>query len=97
MADKDLDRLESDLWWASDSCPWTRSEPNEKGRFAVFPKVPNINTSTPEGTKAQRKLEEEWSLRAQKMHSEQQPVTLEPKPVTNELEARKRRELLRGD
>lgn len=108
--EKNFSRLESTLAWASPGLPWERStpiteadaeaEPRHTGYvdgFAVFPKVENINTSTEEGRARAAKQEREWEARAQAMHENQKPIKVEPKPEINELEARKNREMLRGD
>ena len=71
-----LDRFESDLAWADNptmerSTPITEEDAARDsalrdyvGGFAVFPKVENINTSTPEGKAAAQKQADENNARA---------------------------------
>ncbi len=89
--DKDFEDLADLLWWASDDCPWSRTPPTPDGKFAVFPRVKRH----PPGSKAEKDQARKWEESSIRMHSEQVPATLEPKPKINELKARK--DLVRGD
>ena len=89
--DKDFEDLASTLWWASDDCPWSRTPPTPDGKFAVFPRVKRH----PPGSKAEKDQARRWEESALRMHDLQLTIIPEPKPVDNELQARK--DLRRGD
>ena len=79
--DKDFEDLASTLAWANENNPFERTTPTPDGKFAVFPKVKRHPPNSPE----QRKQELDWERRSLKMHSEQKPVVLEPKPIENQM------------
>ena len=97
--DKEFDELAEALWWEDDANPLTRigSPPNPEtghpGGYAYFPRVINH----PPNSKERQEQEKRWEESAIRMHENQTSIVLPPKPKVNELEARKRRELLRGD
>lgn len=108
--EKDFDRMESALWWA-DNPTWERTKPITQQDIdkynlpqesldgcAVFPKVENINISTPEGRARAAKQQSDWEKRSIQMHDQQQPLpTLADKPEDTGKTGKYFSELKRGD
>lgn len=109
--EKDFAALESTLTWASPHSLWTQTKPITEADaeqfpicksyidgFAMFPKVENINTSTPEGADRARKQEADWQERALRMHDRQTTLQVADKPSDDNALTRKFQiELERGD
>lgn len=106
-----LDRFESELAWDDPANPWERTTPITEadaeadpavrdyvGGFAIFPKVENVNESTPEGRVRKQAQADAWQARAEKMHDRQTILSLEAKPTDDNALTRKFQvELERGD
>lgn len=108
--EKDFDRLESTLLWANHPT-WARSAPVTQADIdkynlpaeyldghAIFPKVENINESTPEGRARAAKQEADWQESALRLHENQQPLPrLAEKPSDDSTKGLYFSELKRSD
>ena len=56
-----------------------RHENPETGAVVLYPDVP----AYPQGSKAQRRIEDQWEQRALDMHATQKAITVAPKPREN--------------